>query len=38
MEAKERRWSLGGLTDKGFELIPLLERGIDAGFPWENKG
>lgn len=38
MEAKERRWSLGGLTDKGFELIPLLERGTSAGWPWENKG
>lgn len=29
------RHELGGLTDHTFKLIPLLERGEDAGWPWE---
>lgn len=31
-----RVW-LGGLSDKSFQLIPLLEQGRDAGWPWETK-
>lgn len=31
------RFAFGGLTDKGFQLIPLIEKGLDTGFPWENK-
>lgn len=30
------RYTFGGLTDKGMEMIPLLERGLDAGWPWEK--
>ena len=30
------RFTFGGLTDKGFEMIPLIEKGLDQGFPWEN--
>jgi hypothetical protein len=29
------RHAFGGLTDAGFKMIPLLERGQDAGWPWE---
>lgn len=29
------RHTFGGLTDAAFRLIPLLERGRDAGWPWE---
>ena len=35
MEAREGRWTFGGLSDKGFQMIPLLERGIDQSWPWE---
>ena len=28
------RYVLGGLTDAAFRLIPLLERGADAPWPW----
>ena len=34
-EAKPGRYTFGGLTDKGFQLIPLLEKGFKAGWPWE---
>ena len=29
------RHFFGGLSDQSFKLIPLLERGIDTGWPWE---
>jgi TROVE domain-containing protein len=29
------RHTFGGLSDAAFRLIPLLERGADAGWPWE---
>ncbi|MFJ9693609.1 TROVE domain-containing protein [Kitasatospora sp. NPDC101183] len=29
------RHTFGGLTDAAFRLIPLLEAGQDAGWPWE---
>jgi TROVE domain len=29
------RHTFGGLSDTAFRLIPLLERGVDAGWPWE---
>lgn len=35
MEAREGRWTFGGLSDKGFQMIPLLERGIGQFWPWE---
>ncbi|MFD5433694.1 TROVE domain-containing protein [Kitasatospora sp. NPDC127067] len=31
-----RRYTLGGLSDASFELIPLLESGQDGGHPWEQ--
>jgi hypothetical protein len=34
---KANRVTLGGLTDQSFKLIPLLEAGRDAGWPWETK-
>ena len=34
---KANRVTLGGLTDQSFKLIPLLERGYDASWPWETK-
>jgi len=36
-ESKTNRTYLGGLSDQAFKLIPLLERGYDAGWPWEVK-
>ncbi|MCX4646864.1 MULTISPECIES: TROVE domain-containing protein [unclassified Streptomyces] len=30
------RHAFGGLTDQAFRLIPLIERGGDARWPWEN--
>lgn len=30
-----RHW-FGGLTDASFSTIPLLEAGVDAGWPWET--
>jgi len=33
---KNRRHQLGGLTDKSFGMIPLLERGNSARWPWEK--
>lgn len=30
------RTYLGGLTDQSFKLIPMLEAGHDAGWPWET--
>jgi TROVE domain len=32
-----RRHQLAGLTDGTFKMIPLLERGRDAGWPWEDR-
>lgn len=32
---KSNRHTLGGLTDAAFRLIPLLEAGRDARWPWE---
>lgn len=29
------RVTFGGLTDKGFGMIPMLESGVDQGWPWE---
>lgn len=31
----ENRHCFGGLTDSSFKLIPLIEAGMDAGWPWE---
>ena len=30
------RHTFGGLTDQAFRMIPLLERGRDARWPWED--
>ena len=30
------RFTFGGLTDKGFQMIPLIEKGFNTGWPWEN--
>jgi hypothetical protein len=32
--AKPGRWTFGGLTDAGFRMIPLIERGVDGHWPW----
>ncbi|WP_069812710.1 TROVE domain-containing protein [Streptomyces sp. TP-A0874] len=32
------RHTFGGLTDAAFRTVPLLERGRDAGWPWEERG
>jgi hypothetical protein len=29
------RFTLGGLTDKAFTLIPLLEAGVEGAWPWQ---
>jgi hypothetical protein len=34
-ESKPNRTYLGGLSDQAFKLIPLIEAGYDAGWPWE---
>lgn len=31
----EARFHLGGLTDKAFRLIPMLESGVNGRWPWE---
>jgi hypothetical protein len=31
----EARFHLGGLTDKAFQLIPILESGVNGSWPWE---
>jgi hypothetical protein len=36
-ESGPNRTYLGGLNDQAFKLIPLLESGYDAGWPWELK-
>lgn len=33
---KPHRWTFGGLSDKGFELIPLLEACGKQSWPWET--
>ena len=35
-EIKVNRYTFGGLTDKGFQMIPLLEAGLNQGWPWEH--
>ncbi|MFF3688002.1 TROVE domain-containing protein [Streptomyces sp. NPDC002187] len=32
------RHALGGLTDAAFRMIPLLDAGRDASWPWEQQG
>ncbi|MFJ2420742.1 TROVE domain-containing protein [Streptomyces brevispora] len=32
---RARRHTFGGLTDQAFRMIPLLEAGRDAAWPWE---
>ncbi|MFE9127113.1 TROVE domain-containing protein [Streptomyces sp. NPDC007148] len=32
----QNRHTFGGLTDQAFRMIPLLERGRDARWPWEK--
>ena len=32
------RHEFGGLTDATFRNIPLLERGVSSGWPWETQG
>ncbi|CAM5711536.1 TROVE domain-containing protein [Streptomyces badius] len=34
---RANRHTFGGLTDQAFRMIPLLESGRDATWPWENK-
>lgn len=32
------RWTFGGLTDAGFQMIPLIESGRDGVWPWTTAG
>lgn len=34
--SRYNRWTFGGLSDKGFELIPLLEACSKQSWPWET--
>ena len=34
---KSGRHTFGGLTDQAFRMIPLLEQGRDARWPWEDR-
>ncbi|MFI2354643.1 TROVE domain-containing protein [Streptomyces anulatus] len=34
---RSNRHTFGGLTDQAFRMVPLLESGRDATWPWENK-
>lgn len=34
--SKPNRYTFGGLSDQSFKLIPLIEAGKDASWPWEN--
>lgn len=36
-QEKANRVTLGGLTDQSFKLIPMLEAGYSAGWPWQTK-
>lgn len=36
IEVGPNRFMLGGLSDAAFKIVPLLERGKDAGWPWEG--
>lgn len=38
LPSKPNRYEFGGLTDATFKMIPLLERGERALWPWENAG
>jgi len=33
----KKRHTFGGLTDKGFQMIPLIEAGESQTWPWENR-
>ncbi len=35
MGSGKNRWSFGGLTDKGFQMIPAIEAGAVGRWPWE---
>jgi hypothetical protein len=35
MSGRYRRHTFGGLSDSAFKLIPILEAGRNAGWPWE---
>jgi hypothetical protein len=32
-----RLYTLGGLNDQGFRVMDLIERGVDASWPWLSK-
>ncbi|WP_344661436.1 TROVE domain-containing protein [Catenulispora subtropica] len=34
-EPGPRRYTFGGLSDAAFRLIPLIEEGLETGWPWE---
>jgi hypothetical protein len=33
-----KRHTFGGLTDHAFRMVPLLEAGANAAWPWEQQG
>ena len=33
---RRRRFEFGGLTDSMFQMVPLLEKGTSAGWPWQK--
>lgn len=35
-ESNQYRHTFGGLTDKGFQMIPLIEAGQNQTWPWES--
>ncbi|MFD7867445.1 TROVE domain-containing protein [Streptomyces sp. NPDC059783] len=35
---QDRRHTFGGLTDQAFRMIPMIEAGRDAVWPWEDPG
>lgn len=35
VQATAKRWTFGGLTDAGFNLITLLEEGFSQKWPWD---
>jgi hypothetical protein len=37
IEPGRGRYLFGGFSDASFRLIPLLESGSDAGWPWEAR-
>lgn len=36
-EPGPRRYTFGGLSDAAFRLIPLIEEGLETGWPWEQE-